>query len=171
VDEQFLEATHFIHLLCKGNVNMVWATLTPIAYYQTEFMVRVRNAISGNLAKSMFPSIFGMAESQWRDSVKRSGVRDPIKSKSTAIRTLMFGLNATDPYLSVINPVEWKDYTAQEYEELCSMVHKKLESSRMPDHMPTSALQDLLYMLKLQQIQLAEYQEAMVYGDLWKKVE
>lgn len=100
VDYQAMEIGHLINLLIKGNINAIWAVTSPKKWYTAPLYTHDRTTVHDelitlvirNLSKKSYMSIYGMAESQYRDSVKRADVRDPLKSKLTALRTLLFGI-------------------------------------------------------------------------------
>jgi len=90
-DFSYLEVGHFCHQLKKGNVNMLWALLSPIVTYQTKEMNHlacyIRNSVH---TADIVPSGIGMTESQLADIEKRAAVRSPEKSVKTAYRTIRF---------------------------------------------------------------------------------
>lgn len=91
VDDVCMEVGHFINLILKGNVNMIWAICSPLHYIGDKPYHELKKIVENNLSGESYHSIHGMAFSQWRDVERRADVRDPNKSRATALRTLKFG--------------------------------------------------------------------------------
>jgi len=92
-DFQYMEIGHLMGLLMKGNINALWAVCSPIVWKDSEALKTLKEMSLRHLATSCYPSIKGMAISQWRDADKRKDVRPPEKSRVTCRRTLEFGSN------------------------------------------------------------------------------
>jgi len=107
MDCSFLEIGHLVNLLMKGNVNAIWAMMSPILvedrtndsvpdnqrFYGGGWYHQLRDITARNLSKISYHSIKGVAESHYKDVKKRADQREPRKSLLTAIRTLRFGTN------------------------------------------------------------------------------
>ena len=92
-DEQSMEIEHLINLLVKGNINAMWAVMSPIVFNDNYGVLeKLRRIVDENPSSSIINSIGGMAFSQQKDAVKRAETRDPQKSLKTAYRTYSFGI-------------------------------------------------------------------------------
>jgi predicted nucleotidyltransferase len=87
-DFAYMEVGHLINLLKKGNINAIWATLSPIVITTSALHKEIAAYIQKHPTQSIMPSLGGMVVSQLSDVVKRAGVRDPKKSIMTAMRTV-----------------------------------------------------------------------------------
>jgi hypothetical protein len=92
-DFSYLEIGHFCHQLKKGNINMMWALLSPIVIYTVPEMGTLRSIVASIHTTAIVPSGIGMTVSQLNDVMKRADRRDPQKSLNTAYRTITFVMN------------------------------------------------------------------------------
>jgi len=106
VDETYYELGHFISNLLKGNVNFLWAVMSPLVENEYKTSLReLREITSINIAKNCFYSINGLAKhniyhfitgtKKWT-SKNREIDRESLlyKKKLNVIgRTLKFGIN------------------------------------------------------------------------------
>jgi predicted nucleotidyltransferase len=152
VDEQFIEINHLINLLCKGNVNAIWAVTSPLIISSSDTHQQLVAITNNTMAKSILPSIFGMATSQWNDTVKRAKVKDPVKSKCTAVRTLRFGYNLLCFKRFMYHWVPFMDYTEQEFCNLITETTVALLQSDLPDTIDELQYRLLLRDLRLRQV-------------------
>jgi len=87
-DFQFIEIGHFVNLLKKGNINAVFAILSPLSVVMQDEIKELRKVISSiEFTTAMIPSTIGWAKSQLADMEKRKDTRDPTKSLRCAYRT------------------------------------------------------------------------------------
>jgi predicted nucleotidyltransferase len=93
VDHQAMEVGHLINLLIKGNINTIWAVTSPKVWYadNPSALTELASIVRANLSKASVKSIQGMAISQMKDASLRAHVRNPAKSRITALRTIKFG--------------------------------------------------------------------------------
>jgi predicted nucleotidyltransferase len=88
-DFSFMEIGHFINLLIKGNINVIWGLTSPLIYKSN--VNDIKEYVSKNINHfNILPSAIGMATSSLNDSVKRASVRPPQKCINTAYRTLIW---------------------------------------------------------------------------------
>lgn len=98
LDVAGMEIGHLIHLLKKGNVNAIWAVMSPqivsniMANPFHRDHVELRRIVKENVSAQTYYSVKGMAVSQLADVEKRAGVRSPEKSLASAMRTIRFGI-------------------------------------------------------------------------------
>jgi predicted nucleotidyltransferase len=152
IDEQYFEISHLINLICKGNCNAIWAVTTPIVYDNLPIFGEIRNAIWGKCTVSMYPSIFGMAVSQWADAEKRKDVKSPLKSKSTAMRTLQYGRNLLEKKRNVFDPVVIRDYTLDEFDATFMALNNDVSLSDIPDKLDEEPFRDILMDYRVDQL-------------------
>jgi hypothetical protein len=88
-----MEIGHLYNLLKKGNINAIWATLSPIKIATSYEHLEISQLVEQYPTKAIMPSLEGMVMSQLTDAEKRGKVRDPKKSILTAARTVRFGWN------------------------------------------------------------------------------
>ena len=110
-DFQFIELAHFIHLLGKGNINMIWGLTTPLMYFTQ--LDPIREFIEPRINQlNILPSGLGMARG---NIVERKEVRTPQKNINSAYRTLKWLSRALDN-INKFDPVE--DATIEQCEGL-----------------------------------------------------
>jgi predicted nucleotidyltransferase len=156
IDEQFMEIGHLINLLCKGNINALWAVTSPIVIqdymsYNHKLSTIVKHC---GLSKAILPSALGMAESQWRDAEKRADVKSPIKSKSTAMRTLLFACRVLRCNDTIYDSVHIRDYCQYEYDSLINTTTDMHGISKIQDLPNEPILRQWLLSIRLQDIKL-----------------
>lgn len=154
IDEQFFEINHLINLLCKGNVNAIWAVTSPMVISTSDAHQRLFAIVNTHMAMSILPSIAGMAMSQWNDAKKREKVKDPMKSKSTAVRTLRFGYNMICMRRFMYHWVPFLDYTEAEYNDLLAATMIALSHSDLPEKIDETDYRIFLRDLRLKQIEM-----------------
>lgn len=95
-DESGMEVGHLIHLLLKGNVNALWATMSPSSVDVLGFPAtthdELRDIVIENIAKNVYGSAHGMAISQYNDAMKEEAKFNQQKKMMTAKRTLNFAI-------------------------------------------------------------------------------
>jgi predicted nucleotidyltransferase len=104
IDEQFMEIGHLIDLLCRGNVNAIWAVVSPIIIQDHPICQHLRNLVTEEMSQATAASVRGMAASQERDSTRRP-VLGEGKGYRTALRTLRFGITMLNEERFAFKPV------------------------------------------------------------------
>lgn len=182
IDHQYIEVGHLINLLCKGNVNAIWIATSPLihyvngrytftvkedtsdipmidAYSNRSFHGYLYRLVIKSLSKSSYNSIKGMAQSQYNDVVKRANIRDPNKSRMTALRTLSFGshlLCCNDVNYKVYDPSKAKRVaTDKDVECALELLDQHYYISTLPDRPNEVGMRRLLKYLRLK----------LLYGD------
>ena len=93
-DLSFMEIGHFCGLLKKGNINAIWALLSPVVVWRQGDIGYLYKLIYNTSATTdIIPSGVGMTLSQLKDAEFRKDMRSPQKSLNTAYRTISFVLN------------------------------------------------------------------------------
>ena len=151
IDAQFMEIGHLINLLKKGNVNAIWGACSPVIHKGCPDMHRLRDIVRENLSTQSYASINGMAHSQMNDAVKRVAVKSPEKSRATAARTLLFGINLLDQGKTLFTPVT--NTTPAEIGELFRRLEDARENSDLPEIVDPVPFEDFLYDLRIKEIQ------------------
>jgi len=154
IDKQYMEIGHLINLLCKGNINAIWAVTSPIVHREDKWQFVLDSIVRDNLSTASYNSIYGMAISQERDSTKRADVRDARKSRLTALRTLRFGVellqcrNLNFNIMQKYEPKEDVDHNELIYERL--KLSLALKGSSLPDMVNPTPFRDLLYDIRIE---------------------
>lgn len=141
-DFSYLEIGHFCNNLKKGNINMIWALLSPIVVYQDMFIVSLQREIEKCHTADIVPSGVGMVTSQMRDVVKRADVRPPEKSLKTAYRTARFVLNHLVTGEWKFNPI-LKDVTEEDVNDMIDNI-RTIETNGDFGHMPKNYIESWL---------------------------
>jgi hypothetical protein len=146
-DFGYLEIGHFCGLLKKGNVNALWALLSPIVVYQKPVMTVLRDIIQQVHTSDIVPSGIGMTISQLYDVEKRAEVKPPMKSLKTAYRTIQFVYNHLNSGTWRFDPVTW-DVSKEDIENLIDGA-KDMELNGKYEHMPSDAIEQWIYQLRV----------------------
>ena len=152
-DCQFMEIGHLIHLLMKGNVNAIWAVCSPIVHQSSDTRLELKDLVESQLSKDSYPSILGMATSQFKDAEKRAEVRGKEKSLATCVRTLNFGLALLNGRGCDFSPY-W-DATP----EICKQSFDDLEKAMFASTLPVHPRYDLFtdFLLAVRCIELESH--------------
>jgi predicted nucleotidyltransferase len=146
-DFSYLEIGHFCHQLKKGNVNMIWALLSPLVVYKQPVMHVLHDIISQVHTADIVSSGIGMTLSQLKDVTKRAEQRSPEKSLKTAYRTANFVLNHLTTGKFEFEPVLF-DVTETDVMDLIDDI-KTLELNDDYDKMPTESIEQWIYQLRV----------------------
>ena len=90
LDQSFMEIEHLVNLLIKGNINALWAVMSPIIVRDHPALEELKKIVISQPNKLPYHSIKGMAISQQKDELKRPALSGG-KGYRTAARTLLFG--------------------------------------------------------------------------------
>ena len=146
-DFQYMEVGHLINLLKKGNINAIWALLSPIIIHSSKMHKDLKEYVKSYPTKAIMPSLEGMVLSQLSDAVKRASVRLPTKSLLTAMRTVKFGENVMyGEYL--FNPIS-NDYSETEILDRLETLKRNMTIAKIYSQIPNIGLEDLLYQHRL----------------------
>ena len=93
IDTTFYELNHVIHYLLKGNVNFIWAVMSPIVVNDHQSSLKeLKGIVGSNVAKNCFHSINGLAKHNIYHYIEKKD--NPSYKKINVIgRTLQFGIN------------------------------------------------------------------------------
>ena len=151
IDAQYMEIGHLVNLLKKGNVNAIWSVCSPIVHKNSDWLVKLRKVTVNNLSKSSYMSINGMAHSQLNDAIKRASVKDPLKSKATAMRTLQFGVTMLMNHKIEFKPPE-DEVTNENIGKWFRLLDVAKEKSMLPDEVDGKPFEDFLYDIRMSEI-------------------
>lgn len=146
-DFSYLEIGHFCHQLKKGNINMLWALLSPKVEYQIPLMFILHDMIAETHTDDIIPSGVGMVESQLKDVVKRADVRPPEKALKTAYRTANFVFNHLLLGEWSFSPVTW-DVTEDEVRTLLDEIGN-VQLNKQLDSMPVRQIENWLLQFRV----------------------
>ncbi len=146
-DFSYLEIGHFCHQLKKGNVNMIWALLSPIIIYRKPAINVLRDIIQQIHTADIIPSGVGMTISQLKDATKRADVRPPEKSLKTAYRTAQFVFNHLKTSNWSFEPCT-KAVTEANVMDLIDNI-KTIELNNRLDKMPSDSIEQWIYQLRV----------------------
>lgn len=156
-DFQYIETEHLVHLLQKGNVNAIWAVLSPLNYKKTEAYKDLESIIRGiQRTTAIVPSSVGMTNAQLLDMEKRVNVRDPTKSLRCAYRTIQFAANHLMNQKWTFDPAP-EGCTVEDVQQFIEFVKKDAEVN--PVEMPKFMLGEWLYNTRMDEIELIMEQE------------
>lgn len=147
-DFSYLEIGHLCNLLKKGNINAIWALLSPLVYCSGYLMNDLIEIFRSFHTSDIIPSGSGMILSQLRDSVKRAEVRSPEKSIKTAYRTARFVYNHLKYGDWSFSPVTNFDVSEETVMELLGVIQllKDYEECKPIDKI---AIEDWLYKVRV----------------------
>ncbi|MFA5248392.1 MAG: hypothetical protein WC415_04055 [Patescibacteria group bacterium] len=146
-DFSYLEIGHFCHQLKKGNVNIIWALLSPIIIYRKPAVTVLRDIIQQIHTSDIVASGVGMTISQLKDATKRADVRSPEKSLKTAYRTSQFVFNHLNTGKWQFDPVTWT-VTEADVMDLIDNI-KTLELNGNYEPMPIDSIEQWIYQLRV----------------------
>lgn len=156
IDKQYMEIGHLINLLCKGNINAIWVVTSPIVHQENKWRFILDSIIRENLSRCSYNSIFGMSISQEQDSIKRELVRDGIKSRLTALRTLKFGIELLENNVlnyNVMNKyITRDDISYDELENERNILSLVYNNSKLPDIVNDELFRELLYNIRMEDL-------------------
>jgi hypothetical protein len=92
-----------------------------------------------------------MAHSQLNDVIKHAAVKDPMKSKATACRTLVFGSNMLEGKGLKFEPV-FGDVTPKRIGEEFRRLELAKENSLLPEEVNDKEFRDFLFRLRMDEI-------------------
>jgi predicted nucleotidyltransferase len=152
-DYQYMEIGHLIGLLLKGNVNAIWTVTTPIYTTMTPELWDLRIITFGNLSRSSYASIKGMAISQFKDSTRRKIAQNmnPDKAYKTCLRTLKFGIKLFNDGSIMFAPVD-RVPTKEEIDEAFDELGNAYEESDLPDQPKEKPFRDFLYDVRMSEL-------------------
>lgn len=150
IDAQFMEIGHLVGLLKKGNVNAIWGVCSPVVHVESTFRKALAYTVKNNLSSQTYASINGMAHSQMNDTVKRAGVRDPVKNRNTAARTLKFGIRLIADSEIRFDPVG--DTSSAEVGELFRQLDEARDNSPLPDEVNPDPFERFLYDIRISEL-------------------
>lgn len=149
-DFQYMEIGHLVNLLCKGNINAIWAVCSPIVHKSSIELEILKETVLATLSQASYDSIRGMAMSEFKDAEKRKKVRSPEKSLKTCLRTLWFGCSMLQGCGLDFSAVR------EATEKMCQDEFERLEvcyiESRLPEKPDRARLQDYLYRVRMNEI-------------------
>jgi predicted nucleotidyltransferase len=142
-DFQYMEIGHLINLLKKGNINTIWAVLSPIVISTSEIHAQLKEYIRRYPTRAIMPSLEGMTISQIYDAEKRALVRSPEKSLLTARRTVRFGENLYWKGEYIFEPITGNHTTV----EICAaldVLKTNMKNALFPE-IPAHGLEQILF--------------------------
>jgi predicted nucleotidyltransferase len=142
-DFSYMEVGHLINLLKKGNINAIWATLSPLVFTTSDLHRDLADYLRVHPTKAIMPSLEGMVMSQLSDASKRAGVRSPEKSIMTAMRTVRFGQNLLVKNKYLFNPVRG-GFDREYVEDALSQLKLDMVASSLCDKIPPVYLENTL---------------------------
>ena len=150
-DYQHMEIGHLVNLLIKGNVNAIWATMSPVILNDyTKDLLGLRELAAENLSKASYHSIHGMAISNVNDNVKRPNM-PKNKAYKQALRTIMFGIN-----MFKYGDIKFVPVTFEVTKEDVDLALIELEESHTKSTLPNvpneQKFRDYLYALRRKEI-------------------
>ena len=154
-DISAMEIGHLVHLLKKGNVNAIWAVMSPIVVTGADNnwgLQNLQNLVRKTVSSASYPSIEGMAISQCHDAKKRAQVRDPKKSYATALRTLEFGTRLFDTGEIRFDPPTSKKFNEKAVVKAIHDLRRAYGDScpRLPTTVLAKPFDDYLYNLRVE---------------------
>lgn len=152
MDVSYKEIGHLINQLIKGNVNNLWTVTSPVVVEPSPVLDALASLARKTVSRASYPSIMGMAQSQYADSVKRATVRDPHKSLATAFRTAMFGITLLETGRIEYRPVSWTVEDREVQAAFQDLVAAR-NATNLPDAPDEAAFRALLSDLRLRQLE------------------
>jgi hypothetical protein len=151
-DFQFMEIGHLIMLLKRGNINAIWATLSPIVVHSSKMHQMIVEYVNAYPTKAIMPSLEGMVKSQLSDSVKRAAARSPEKSILTAMRTVRFGQHLLTNQRYGFLPVtgEWSIEDVEK--SLCELKIRMVQTEKLVEAIPDDGLEKILLHYRIEQL-------------------
>ncbi len=150
-DFQYMEIGHLVNLLVKGNINAIWAVCSPIVHEDNSYLHNLIEIVKNNLSRASYASINGMAHSQLNDVIKRAAVKDPLKSKATACRTLVFGSNMLEGNGLKFEPATG-EFTPKRIGEEFRRLEEAKENSSLLEEVNDKEFRDFLFGLRMDEI-------------------
>ena len=96
IDTVYYELGHMINHLIKGNVNFIWAVMSPIKIQEYKSSLReLREIVMTNLSKNCFNSINGLTKHNIHHFIDKGDRYSKLYQKKLNVigRTLKFGIN------------------------------------------------------------------------------
>jgi hypothetical protein len=135
VDITCYEIGKVIAQLKKGNVNFLWAVMSPIILSETKTTLReLRQVVAENVSKNCYHSIKGLAKHNIYHFIER-GDRESLiyrKKLNTIARTIQFGINILlyEKYLFERTDITQKS----ELDELVLRLDQAYQQSSLPEN-------------------------------------
>lgn len=133
MDITYYEIGHVVHNLIKGNVNFIWAVMSPIILDQYKSSLQeLREICATQIAKNCFYSINGMTKHNiyhFIQEKEHDGVY--FKKLNVIARTLKFGINALlwGKYMFEKTSIETED----ELYKLKEQLNNAYKTSHLPE--------------------------------------
>jgi predicted nucleotidyltransferase len=143
-DFAYMEVGHLVNLIKKGNINALWATLSPIVIATSDLHQALVKYVRRYPTKSVMPSLEGMVQSQLSDAVKRAEVRPPKKSIMTAMRTVQFGMNLCNTLNYKFDPISGDISECEVRRALKDLKDEMDKSEFLVDTIPSFGIEETL---------------------------
>lgn len=154
-DYTYYELSHVIHQLLKGNVNYLWAVMSPIniSKYKSAF-AELRQIVSENIAKNCYYSIRGLARSNIKKFVAKSdrNARKFKKKLNVIGRTVKFGINILVHHTFIFDKTDIKNES--ELYDLEFELDKAWQHSTLPEKPDPKPFEDYLIKWRLHKLRL-----------------
>jgi len=160
VDEQYMEIGHLINLLVRGNINAIWAVISPVIIIDSPILAELRALAYEEMSKVSTASIRGMAKAQALDNEKRRRLTVNNKGLRTAIRTLRFGITMMEEHKFAFEPVPYLDAdrakrvyvdTMERFEESSGLMPGP-RTTTLPERPDEKKFRDFLLRLRVEDI-------------------
>ncbi len=151
IDSSYIEIGHLVNLLLKGNINYLWAVMSPVIIKDHPLLQELRQIVLANPTKAAYPSIRGMATSQKLDETKRPRLAGG-KGYRTAARTALFGVDLLSRWEFNFKPAEAivnLDITSEEVDNCIAMLDEAYEKSPYPARPDETPFRDFLYRVRM----------------------
>ena len=151
-DTTFYELGHFIHHLLKGNVNFLWAVMSPIIKADNRSSLKdLRGLVAANLSKASFYSINGLAKHNIYHFIKEKEHDGLWMKKLNVIgRTLKFGINLLIWGKCLFQKTNIK--TEEELWELKAQLNEAFKNSMLPEKPDPKPFEDYLIKHRIKQM-------------------
>lgn len=160
-DTTFYELGHFINNLKKGNVNFLWAVMSPIIVSDNSVCLKeLRQIVATTLSKHTYYSINGLAKHNVYHFIKDVEVKDRKYYKKLNLigRTLQFGINLLRWNKCMFEKVNIKD--KYELYELQNQLNIAFENSKLPNVVNEAPFDSFLIKQRLRQLRKDGFMEA-----------
>lgn len=157
VDTTCTELNQTINQLLKGNVNYLWAVMSPIFVEEYKSALReLREIVSSNLAKNCFHSINGLAKHNiYHFVTKGDRYSDKYKKKLNVIgRSLKFGIGILTWGKCLFEKVDIK--SEEELWSLKDRLNASYNNSALPDKPDPEPFEKYLIKWRLYKMKLDE---------------
>lgn len=133
IDEQRHEVGVWVRQLMKGNVNYVWAVLSPKIVVDSPWLRRLDQIVKATASKAVVAPIKGMAYSAVRDLGLPTHAGKELKKYGQAIRALRFGIawcNGQGPRFADVVP---ESCCHEEFQRSMIEIDEACNESELPD--------------------------------------